>query len=151
MAVDLVLEGLKAVAGPLIQPAFVQFLLWVIASMGSILSFWTKGDRIQDESELNTLFTEPQTYDFIVVGGGSAGGIVTNRLSRANYKVLLLEAGGDPNPMQYIPAFAFFLLNYPETDWMHRSVPQKYASLNSINAVCFWIDNWLSVFTLIKP
>jgi len=59
---------------------------------------------------------------------------VANRLSRY-YKVLLLEAGGEPHPLQSIPGFSVFLVNYPETDWRHLSVPQRQGSLNSINQV----------------
>jgi len=56
-------------------------------------------------------------YVLWIVGAGSAGCLVANRLSR-HYNVLLLEAGGEPNPMQFVPGFAFFMLNYPEVDWM---------------------------------
>lgn len=74
--------------------------------------------------------------NLVLVGAGSAGSIVANRLSR-DYNVLLLEAGGDPHPLQFVPGVGQFVYGFPDIDWMHRSVPQRFASLNSINNVKF--------------
>ncbi len=105
----------------------------LLSSVGLILNLWTTGDMLQDE-QFHKEPENPETYDFIVVGGGSAGSVVANRLSK-KYTVLVLDAGGEPNPLQYIPAFGLLFVNYPETDWMYKTVPQKYASLNSVNQV----------------
>jgi len=53
-----------------------------------------------------------------------------------NFKVLLLEAGGEPHPFQAIPLIASLLMsNYKELDWMHSTVPQPYAFYGSVNEV----------------
>lgn len=44
------------------------------------------------------------------MGGGSAGAVIANRLSKNN-KVLLLEAGGEPLYFNSIPGFAPYMLN----------------------------------------
>lgn len=65
------------------------------------------------------------SYDYIIIGAGSAGCVLANRLSaHPNTQVLLLEAGGrDRHPLIRIPA-AFFRLYKTRVDWAFYSVPQ---------------------------
>ncbi|MEM1384186.1 MAG: GMC family oxidoreductase N-terminal domain-containing protein [Pseudomonadota bacterium] len=63
--------------------------------------------------------------DFIVVGAGSAGCVLANRLSTdpAN-RVVLLEAGGrDWNPWIHVPVGYFKTLHNPATDWCYKAEP----------------------------
>ena len=64
-------------------------------------------------------------YDYIVVGGGSAGAVVANRLSAnpAN-KVLLLEAGPANHPWTRVPIGYAMLLNNPAANWLYTSEPE---------------------------
>lgn len=66
-----------------------------------------------------------QKADFIVVGAGSAGCVLANRLSAdpAN-RVVLLEAGGrDINPWIHVPVGYFKTLHNPGTDWCYKTEP----------------------------
>ncbi|SPJ30002.1 GMC family oxidoreductase [Falsiruegeria mediterranea] len=64
-------------------------------------------------------------YDYIIVGAGSAGCVLANRLSKdPSIKVLLLEAGGkDNNPWIHIPVGYFKTLHNPNTDWCYKAEP----------------------------
>ena len=66
-----------------------------------------------------------QSFDYIIVGAGSAGCVLANRLSEdPSNSVLLLEAGGpDDNPWIHIPVGYFKTLHNPETDWRYRTEP----------------------------
>jgi choline dehydrogenase len=64
--------------------------------------------------------TEP--FDFVVVGGGSAGAVVAARLSEdPSCRVALLEAGGPPPPQEAMPAACPTLQLNPATDWMYTA------------------------------
>ena len=66
-----------------------------------------------------------QTYDYIVVGAGSAGAAVANRLSAdLRNKVLLLEAGRASHPWSFIPIGMARLISNPAANWLYSSEPE---------------------------
>ena len=70
------------------------------------------------------------TWDYIVVGAGTAGCLLANRLSAdANTRVLLLEAGGrDDYHWIHIPVGYLYCIGNPRTDWLYKTEPD--AGLN---------------------
>ncbi|MGV6850655.1 MAG: GMC family oxidoreductase [bacterium] len=93
------------------------------------------------------------SYDYIIIGAGSAGCVMANRLSAdPQCRVLLIEAGGkDWNPFIHMPAGLAQLVNFKSLNWCYYTQPE--AQLNnrrlywprgkviggssSINAMCY--------------
>jgi len=66
-------------------------------------------------------------FDYIIVGAGTAGCLLANRLSAdPSKRVLLLEAGGKDNyHWIHIPVGYLYCIGNPRTDWLYKTLPDK--------------------------
>jgi choline dehydrogenase len=94
-----------------------------------------------------------QYFDTIIIGAGSAGCVLANRLSKdPDHQVLLLEAGGrDWNPLIHIPAGLGWLVKFKSANWGYETEPEPalanrrlywprgkvLGGSSSINAMCY--------------
>jgi choline dehydrogenase len=71
--------------------------------------------------------TPQLTFDYIVIGAGTAGCLVANRLSSdKNKRVLLIEAGGkDDYHWIHIPVGYLYCIGNPRTDWLYKTEADK--------------------------
>ncbi|XP_058055667.1 glucose dehydrogenase [FAD, quinone]-like [Anopheles bellator] len=77
-------------------------------------------------------------YDFVVIGAGSGGSVMANRLSEvAGWNVLLLEVGKEENAVSNVPLTAG-LTTITGYSWGYRSDPMRNACIGLEQGVCYW-------------
>ncbi|XP_034185983.1 glucose dehydrogenase [FAD, quinone] [Osmia lignaria lignaria] len=113
------------------------FSLIPLLAIGLTVFRYNQADPESHPSDARQLL---RMYDFIVIGGGSAGAVIASRLSEVpNWTVLLVEAGGDENEISDIPLLAGYT-QLSEFDWKYQTTPPTSSAycLAMIGDRCNW-------------
>ncbi|GAB0093762.1 glucose dehydrogenase [Sergentomyia squamirostris] len=131
-----IIRILILVLSAIIKKSQCQYEQVILDSVFSIKNFLEDGGQ-RLTFEQNNKFINSE-YDFIIVGGGSAGCVLANRLSEnKNWKVLLLEAGKRENLLMDVPMFVHYLQQL-DTDWHYKTEPSNGSCLAMENNQCKW-------------
>ncbi|PSN54408.1 Glucose dehydrogenase [FAD, quinone] [Blattella germanica] len=97
--------------------------------------FIREGSKHFNEEPIDAKVVLPE-YDFIIVGAGSAGCALANRLSEiSHWKVLLIEAGRQENYVMDVPLLAT-LFQLSEVNWKYLTQPSNNVCLGMTNRQC---------------
>ncbi|XP_046753928.1 glucose dehydrogenase [FAD, quinone] [Diprion similis] len=95
-------------------------------------------DLMDPENQPRVARVLRKEYDFIIVGGGSAGSVLANRLTEVpEWNVLLLEAGGYETEITDVPILSLYL-HKSKFDWKYRTQPQDSACQAMVDKRCCW-------------
>ncbi|KAI4501930.1 hypothetical protein M0802_002612 [Mischocyttarus mexicanus] len=93
---------------------------------------------IQKGQITTTYYPKWKNYDFIIIGAGSGGSVLANRLSEnKNWKILLLEAGYPEDVIHQVPAITN-LNQLSDYNWGYKVEPQQNSCFGMINRQCAW-------------
>lgn len=117
--------------------SIVGSTLWIIPLLLAGINYLNYSEY-DPEAPVIDVQNVRKEYDFIVVGGGSAGAVVASRLTEiASWNVLLLEAGPDENEITDVPSLAAYL-QLTSLDWAYKTEPTGKACLGMKNGRCNW-------------
>ena len=95
-------------------------------------------DNLYPSDRTSDVLTENPEFDFIVIGGGTAGSVVASRLSEVeNWKVLLVEEGENPSLKSRVPGF-MLTLYHSEEAYDYETEPNENSCLGMRKKLCRW-------------
>ncbi|KAG6460212.1 oxygen-dependent choline dehydrogenase [Manduca sexta] len=116
----MILETLSLLEVKVLLPLLELFSVAIVS-----LSSWKYGAPLYPQ---HATVNDGQSFDFVIVGAGSAGCVVANRLTEiSNWTVLLVEAGDDPPSIAYSPGASVLTSTYLP-DWDYYTVDDGFSS-----------------------
>lgn len=112
---SLITAGAIKIATAIIGVGKLAILPFLIAAIA-----YYNYDLMDPENRPFNILKVEKFYDFVIVGGGSAGTVLASRLSEVKqWKILLLEAGGHENEISDVPLLSLYL-HTSKLDWKYR-------------------------------
>ncbi|XP_043270253.1 glucose dehydrogenase [FAD, quinone]-like [Venturia canescens] len=103
------------------------------------INFLIQGLTAQEVPDTSANIVSGSSYDFIVIGAGTAGAVIASRLSEiSQVSVLLVEAGSDESFLMDVPALASFLQFNSDINWQYKTEPSNAYCLGMQNHQCKW-------------
>ncbi|XP_059049471.1 glucose dehydrogenase [FAD, quinone]-like [Achroia grisella] len=120
---------------------YTMLITQVMAQRGTffeaVSGFIRDTERVLNGEPPDTEEIQPE-YDFIIIGAGTAGCVLANRLTEVdNFKVLLIEAGGSEQMFMDIPVLTT-MLQFTDANWNYRTEPQESGCIGMREGRCAW-------------
>ncbi|XP_060528654.1 glucose dehydrogenase [FAD, quinone]-like [Cylas formicarius] len=116
---------------------FTEFLEMVVGNVSEAESYVLPKDNskflVLNDNTTNDL----GSFDFVIIGAGSAGSVLANRLTEVEgWTVLLLEAGGSDNDFTDIYGLSSAYTYFSDMNWGYNTTTQKHACLGMVDQQC---------------